>query len=44
MNLITANDLDADALAGLICDTVVAAFDAPLNDDMAILVLRRQPR
>jgi serine phosphatase RsbU (regulator of sigma subunit) len=44
VKLIATNDLDADALAGLICDAVVAAFDTPLNDDLAILVLRRQPR
>ena len=43
VKLIATNDLGADALAGLICDAVVAAFDTPLNDDMAILVLRRQP-
>jgi GAF domain-containing protein len=36
-----ANDLGADELAGLICDAVVNAFDTPLGDDMAILVLRR---
>jgi GAF domain-containing protein len=40
--LIAANDLGADALAGLIRDVVVAAFDTPPADDMAILVLRRQ--
>lgn len=39
--LLTANDLGADALAGLICDTVLAAFETPPTDDMAILVLRR---
>jgi phosphoserine phosphatase RsbU/P len=43
VKLIATNDLGADALAGLICDAVVAAFDTPLSDDMAILVLRRQP-
>jgi serine phosphatase RsbU (regulator of sigma subunit) len=42
VKLIATNDLGADALAGLICDAVVAAFDTPLSDDMAILVLRRQ--
>lgn len=40
--LITTNDLGADALAGLIRDTAVAVFDTPPADDMAILVLRRQ--
>jgi serine phosphatase RsbU (regulator of sigma subunit) len=42
-NLVAANDLDADSLAGLIRDTAVNAFSAPPRDDMAILVLRRQP-
>ena len=42
VKLIAANDLGADALAGRICDAVVTAFDTPLGDDMAILVLRRQ--
>jgi serine phosphatase RsbU (regulator of sigma subunit) len=42
-NLVAANDLDADSLAGLIRDTAVNAFSAPPKDDMAILVLRRQP-
>jgi serine phosphatase RsbU (regulator of sigma subunit) len=40
--LVTKNDLGADALAGKICDTVLGAFDTRPNDDMAILVLRRQ--
>ena len=44
VQLIGTHDLDADALAGLIRDTVVAAFDTPPTDDMAILVLRRQPK
>ena len=39
--LVATNDLGADALAGLIRDTVVAVFDTPPSDDMAILVLRR---
>jgi serine phosphatase RsbU (regulator of sigma subunit) len=43
LQLVTTNDLDADALAGLICDTVRTAFDTPPADDMAILVLRRSP-
>jgi serine phosphatase RsbU (regulator of sigma subunit) len=42
IELVTTNDLGADALAGKICDTVLAAFDTRPNDDMAILVLRRQ--
>ena len=42
--LVSANDLGADALAELIRDTVVTAFDTPPTDDMAILVLRREPR
>gem|GEM_PF-7033642 len=42
VELIATNDVGADALAGLICDAVIAAFNTPLSDDMAILVLRRQ--
>ena len=40
--LVSASDLGADALAELIRETVVTAFDTPPTDDMAILVLRRQ--
>ena len=40
--LVAANDLGADALAELIRDAVVTAFDTPPTDDMAILVLRRR--
>jgi serine phosphatase RsbU (regulator of sigma subunit) len=40
-SLIERHDLDADALAGLIDETVVGAFPTPLADDIAILVLRR---
>jgi serine phosphatase RsbU (regulator of sigma subunit) len=39
--LVAANDLGADALAELIRDAVVTAFETPPTDDMAILVLRR---
>jgi sigma-B regulation protein RsbU (phosphoserine phosphatase) len=39
--LVSTNDLGADALAGTICDAVLSAFDTRPNDDMAILVLRR---
>ena len=42
--LVATNDLGADALAELIRDAVVTAFDTPPSDDMAILVLRRQPQ
>ena len=41
--LIARSELDADSLAGLICNTVVGAFESPPTDDMAMLVLRRQP-
>lgn len=41
--LIAKSDVDADTLAGLICNAVVDAFESPPTDDMAILVLRRQP-
>jgi serine phosphatase RsbU (regulator of sigma subunit) len=41
--LVARSDLDADSLAGLICDTVVDAFESPPTDDMAMLVLRRDP-
>ena len=42
MQLLSQTDLDADALAGLICDSAVHAFATPPRDDMAILVARRQ--
>jgi phosphoserine phosphatase RsbU/P len=41
--LVAKSDVDADTLAGLICNAVVGAFESPPTDDMAILVLRRQP-
>jgi serine phosphatase RsbU (regulator of sigma subunit) len=43
MQLLSQSDLDADALAGLICDSAVHAFANPPTDDMAILVARRRP-
>jgi serine phosphatase RsbU (regulator of sigma subunit) len=42
-DLIAANDLAADALAGLIRDAAVNAFSFPPVDDMAILVVRCPP-
>jgi serine phosphatase RsbU (regulator of sigma subunit) len=41
--LVGKTDLGADALAGVIRDTVMHAFTTPLTDDMAVLVLRRDP-
>jgi serine phosphatase RsbU (regulator of sigma subunit) len=42
-HLVSQHALDADSLAGLIRDTVVNAVSTPPTDDMAILVLRRDP-
>ena len=43
IKLLRQADLDADALAGLICDSAVNAFPNPPTDDMAIVVARRRP-
>jgi len=41
--LVARSNVDADAMAGLIRQTVLDAFVTPPGDDMAILVLRRRP-
>ncbi len=42
-SLVAGSDVDADAMAGVIRQTVLDAFATPPSDDMAILVVRRRP-